>query len=191
MKRLVSSMGGVVIALFVASFVYAADVPSTSGAHPQKGMVPGNIPATGDEDMAKIAAETLRGKLIKNDGGMYTVETGPGTQTQIRVGKDTISDNYSAVEGDWIEAIVAPDMHVKTIKKSSPGYTVDGSVLKVDGDFFVVKDLRGREIRLQTDNNTKMVGSHKVGESVRVEYTPDGHVLSVKPSTITRGESGG
>jgi hypothetical protein len=193
MVRLMSSIvGGVCCAVLATVSLSVADVPSTSSAMPEPGLVPGNIPATGDEDMAKLAAETLRGKLIKAEDRIYTVETGPNTQTQVRVDKDTkFEDNYQGMAGDWIEGIVTPEMHMKSVKKSTPAYTVEGGVLKVDGDFFVVKDTAGKEIRLQMDNKTNMTGTHKVGDWVKAVYTPDGHVLAVKPAHPTRGESGG
>ena len=94
-------------------------------------------------------------------------------------------------EGDWIEATVTPDMHMESMKKSTPAYTWEGDVLKVDGDAFVVKDDSGKEIRLQSGRDTKLIGSHKVGDQIRAEYTPDGKVLSLRPAKIMRGPGGG
>lgn len=179
------------LGLIAATSVYSADQPSSSA--PSKGAdIPGNIPQTGDEVLAKRDVESIRGKLLKVQDRLYTLETAPSQQTSIRAGANTkFEGNYTAMEGDWIEAIVTPDMHINSLKKSTPGYTVEGNVLKVDGDFVVVKDDKGKETRLQTGKDTKVFGAHKVGERIRAEYTPDGQMLSVKPAKITRGPEGG
>jgi len=128
-------------------------------------------------------AVVVRGKLLKLDDRLYTVETGAGTQTDMRVNKSTKFDgDYKGIQGDWIEANVSQDGSILWLKKSSPGYTLEGDILKVEGDVFVVKDVSGKEIRLQKASDTKIVGSHKVGERIRAEYTPDGKALSIKPA---------
>jgi len=152
----------------------------------------GETPQTGDQLTAQRDAEVFRGKLVKVDAGMYTLETSPGRQVNIRSGGTTkFEENYRGMEGDWIEALVSPDMHLQSIKKATPAYIWEGDVLKVDGDFFVVKDENGKEIRLQTGKDSKLTGSHKVGDRVRAEYTPEGQVLSVKPAKPMRGPGGG
>jgi hypothetical protein len=175
-----------------ASSLYAADEPTGTSKGSKAVDMPGNIPQTGDEALAKKDADVWRGKLVKAGDGLYTLETSPGRQVTIRSERTTkFEDNYMGAEGDWIEALVAPDMHIESIKKSTPAYTWEGDVLKVDGDVFVVKDDTGKEIRLQTGSNSKVTGSHKVGDRIRAEYTPDGKVLSVRPAKIMRGPGGG
>ena len=147
---------------------------------------------TGDEVMSAQAAETIRGKLLSVQDAKYTIETGPGRQESIRAENNTrFEGGYKGMEGDWIEALVAPDMQIKSLKKSTPAYTVEGDILTVTGDLLVVKDPAGKETRLQIGKDTKVAGTHKVGDRIRAEYTPDGHALSVKPSQITRGTGGG
>jgi len=82
-------------------------------------------------------------------------------------------------------------MHIQSLKKSTPAYTVEGDVLKVDGDFLTVTGEGGKEVRLQSGSGTKLTGSHKVGDRIRAEYTPEGQVLSIKPIKIQRGPGGG
>ena len=185
MKRQITwMMLAVFLGFITAGSIYAADQPSSASP-------PGQIPQTGGEELAKKDAEVLRGKLLRIEDRLYTVETGPGRQVDIRTGKATkFEGGYQGVQGDWIEAVVTPDMHIDSIKKSTPAYTVEGDVLKVEGDFFVVKDTAGKEIKLQIDKNTQMIGTHKVGQRVRAEYTPDGQALSIKPIKITRGPPG-
>jgi hypothetical protein len=176
-------------ALVTATSLYAADQPASGSRAPE---IPGNIPQTGDEVLAQKDADILRGKLLKTDGRLYTVETTPGGQVSLRAGKDTqFEAGYKGMEGDWIEALVTPDMHIESLKKSTPAYTLEGDVLKVEGDSVVMQGPAGKEIRLQIGKDTKVVGTRKVGERVRAEYTPDGKALSVKPAKIPRGPTGG
>jgi len=187
-----SIMVALLLGFASASSLYAADEPSGTSKGSKAVDIPGNIPQTGDEALAKKDAEVMRGKLITVTEALYNLETSPGKSVTIRSERTTkFEDNYRGFEGDWVEVLVAPDMHMESIKKSTPAYTWEGDVLKVDGDAFVVKDDSGKEIRLQTGSDTKLTGSHKVGDRIRAEYTPDGKVLSVKPAKIMRGPGGG
>jgi hypothetical protein len=171
--------------------LYAADEPRGTSKAPKATDLPGIIPQTGGEELAKKDAEHMRGKLIKVEKEMFTLETSPGKQVSIRTGPNTkFEQGYKGMEGDWVEAHVAPDMHVQSLKKSTPAYTLEGNVLKVDGDFVVVKDSSGKETRLQTGKDTKFQGSHKVGDSIRAEFTPEGQALSIKSAKAPIGPPG-
>jgi hypothetical protein len=184
-------MAILVLGWVVATPLYAADQPTGSSKGSKTLDIPGNIPQSGDESLAKKDAEVLRGKLVKVEDQMYTLETSPGRQVGIRSGQNTKFENdYKGMTGDWIEALVTPDMHLQSIKKSTPAYTIEGSVLKVDGDFLVVKDSSGKETRLQVGTDTKFQGKHKVGDSIRAEFTPEGQVLSIRPSRAPIGPEG-
>jgi len=171
--------------------LYAAEQPTGSSKGSKAIDIPGNIPQSGDESLAKKDAEVMRGKLVKVEDRMYTVETGPGKQVTIRSGHNTkFESDYKGMTGDWIEALVTSDMHLQSLKKSTPAYIVEGSVLKVENDFLVVKDSSGKEIRLQTGKDAKIHGSHKVGDSIRAEYSPEGQVLSIRSAKPPIGPEG-
>ena len=138
----------------------------------------------------KSDAERLKGKLLKIDNEFYVVETTPGKESRIHVGKDTKMDGSSRI-GDWIEAQVTPEGHARSIKKSAPAYTVEGDLLKVDGDSYVVKDLEGKEVRLRATKDTKMGTSFKVGDHIQAEVSPEGDISWIKSSKPMRGPGGG
>ena len=50
---------------------------------------------------------------------------------------------------------------------------VNGDLLKIDGDYYVVKELRdaGKEIRFHVDKTTNLEGTFKVGDKVEVQAT--------------------
>jgi len=189
MKKTMKRQTGWIAVMMFLGFIAATSVYA---AEPKAAEIPGNIPQSGDEVLAKKDAEVLRGKVLNVQGELYSVETAPGQRVSVRAGANTkFEGNNKGAEGDWIEAVVTPDMHLESLKKSTPAYTVEGSILKVDGDLFVVKDDKGKEIRLKKAGDTKVSGSNKVGERVRAEYTPEGQALSIKPAKIQRGPEGG
>ena len=64
---------------------------------------------------------------------------------------------------------------------AAPGaQTVKGDLLKIDGEFYVVKDMAGKEIRLHVDKTTAMDGVIKVGDKIEVQATEKNHAGSIK-----------
>ncbi len=65
---------------------------------------------------------------------------------------------------------------------AAPGsQAITGDLLKIEGEFYVVKDAAGKEIRLHVDKSTKLEGSIKTGDKIEAQATEKGHALSVKP----------
>src|SRR5439155_26297279 len=88
--------------------------------------IPSGPPPTGDESLAKKDGEIMRGKVLKVEGELFTIETSPGKQVTARTGSNTkFEGNFKGIEGDWIDATVAPDMHIQSVKKSTPAYTLE------------------------------------------------------------------
>lgn len=59
--------------------------------------------------------------------------------------------------------------------------TVDGTLLKIDGEFYVVQDPAGKEVRLHVSEDTKQLGGKKQpGDKIRAEATEDGHAISIQ-----------
>jgi hypothetical protein len=48
---------------------------------------------------------------------------------------------------------------------------IKGDLLKIDGEFFVAKDMAGKETRLHADKTTVLDGAIKVGDKVEVQAT--------------------
>lgn len=58
---------------------------------------------------------------------------------------------------------------------------VEGKLTKIDGDFYVVEDYEGREVRMHVSKDTKQIrGPKKPGDSIRAEITMGGHANSVQ-----------
>jgi len=58
--------------------------------------------------------------------------------------------------------------------------TVSGDLLKVDGEFYVVKEMSGKEIRLHVDKTTTLDGAIKVGDKVEAQATEKNHAVSIR-----------
>ncbi len=65
---------------------------------------------------------------------------------------------------------------------AAPGFqSITGDLLKIEGEFYVVKDATGREVRLHVDKNTKLEGPVKTGDKIEAQATEKGHAVSVRP----------
>ena len=49
--------------------------------------------------------------------------------------------------------------------------TITGDLLNIDGDFYVVKEMTGKQTRLHADKTTVMDSAIKVGDKVEVQAT--------------------
>jgi hypothetical protein len=61
-----------------------------------------------------------------------------------------------------------------------PPPLVEGEVLKIEPDFYMVKDRRGKEIKIQLDQRTMIAGSPKVGDQIIAQIEPQGYAYSIK-----------
>ena len=58
--------------------------------------------------------------------------------------------------------------------------TIKGDLLKIDGEFYVVKDMAGKEIRLHVDKTTTVDSAVKVGDKVEAQATEKNHAASIR-----------
>ena len=64
-----------------------------------------------------------------------------------------------------------------TIKESSP--VVQGTLMEIDGSFFVIMDSTGKEQRVHVDKSTIIIGKVQPGVQVKAQMTKDGHASAV------------
>jgi hypothetical protein len=58
--------------------------------------------------------------------------------------------------------------------------TIKGDLLKIDGEFYVVKDMAGKEIRLHVDKTSQLDGTFKAGDKIEVQATEKNHAVSIR-----------
>lgn len=64
---------------------------------------------------------------------------------------------------------------------AAPGsQTIKGDVLKIDGEYYVVKDSTGKEVRLHVDKTSKLEKDLKAGDKIEAQVTDKGHAQSIK-----------
>ncbi len=56
---------------------------------------------------------------------------------------------------------------------------LQGILLKIEGEFYVVKDADGKEVRLNVGKNTALDAQIKVGDKIVVQIAADGHAATV------------
>lgn len=136
-------------------------------------------------DTAAPGTQTIQGDLLNIEGEFYVVKDTTGKDVRVHV------DNTSKLEGsfkvgDKVEAQVTEQGHALSITKplvadaQTGPQTVQGDVLKMDGDVYIVKDMTGKEIRLHVDKTTDLQGAVKAGDKIEAQVTEQGHALSMK-----------
>ena len=63
---------------------------------------------------------------------------------------------------------------------ASDSQTIKGDLLKIDGEFYVVKDMTGKEIRLHVDKTSPLDGTFKTGDKIEAQATDKAHASSMK-----------
>jgi hypothetical protein len=62
-----------------------------------------------------------------------------------------------------------------------PSHTVQGEILRIEGDLFVLRGSAEPEIRLRVDDNTVRLDTDRfqVGDVVIADVTPEGHAITI------------
>ena len=60
---------------------------------------------------------------------------------------------------------------------------VKGELMQIDGQYYVIKDAEGKEVRVHVDKGTKMDGTFNVGDILEVNRTLPGHALEVRKAS--------
>jgi hypothetical protein len=59
---------------------------------------------------------------------------------------------------------------------------VKGELMQIEGNFYVLKDAEGKEVRVHVDKGTKMQGAFNVGDILEVNRTLPGHAVEIRKS---------
>lgn len=83
---------------------------------------------------------------------------------------------FSAIVGFGVVASV----FAADIMAAPDSQTIKGDVQKIDGEYYVVKDSAGKEVRLHVDKTSKLEGSFRPGDKIEAQATDKGHAISMK-----------
>ena len=62
---------------------------------------------------------------------------------------------------------------------ASRSTVLEGTLMKIDGEFFFIMDKMGKEQRVHVDKSTLILGKIQPGSKVKAEVTDDGHVSAL------------
>jgi uncharacterized protein YdeI (BOF family) len=125
---------------------------------------------------------TVRGEVIKIQDGAYVIEDSLGREVRLILSTDGVRDEDIQVGDEIVARTVhrGKETYIKSVKKivssgSSPvdaspwvSSVMEGEVLKIDGESYVVKEAAGREVRFKVDNRTWKDGNITVGDNIQV-----------------------
>lgn len=145
------------------------------------------IPTYAANEPATAGPQSIKGDILKIEGEHYTVQDMAGHDVRVHVDKTTKMDGLIKT-GDNVEVQVTDKGHAFSMKHTNLAdkgmplgpKTVQGDVLKIEGAFYVVHDVTGKEVRLHVDETTKMDGLVKTGDNVEAQVTDKSHALSMR-----------
>jgi hypothetical protein len=70
-----------------------------------------------------------------------------------------------------------------TMAAAPESKTITGDLQKIDGEFYVLKDSAGKEVRLHVDKTSKLDGAFKAGDKIEAQASDKGHAVSMKHET--------
>jgi hypothetical protein len=122
---------------------------------------------------------TVRGEVMNIDGKVFIIQDSLDRKVRLEVGPNCTVDEPIQV-GDEIVAHVVhqgKEKYIKSLKRlisssiissSSTGISaaVEGEVLKIDRETYVIQDTAGKEVRLRVDGKTWKDGNITVGDSI-------------------------
>ena len=71
------------------------------------------------------------------------------------------------------------DQKDMTVKKPA-GHIIQGDVVRVEYGNYVVKQKDGKEVRLETDNTTQMMGQIRKGDRIVATVNDQNHAMSMR-----------
>lgn len=99
-------------------------------------------------------------------------------QTFLRLLLVVLSLGLSAPSA-WSAAGAMPE-RVKAKESVRFPQIFEGELLKIEGQFYIVKDAFGTELRLRVDDRTALIGNLRPGAKVEAQITEDGYATSIK-----------
>ncbi len=87
-----------------------------------------------------------------------------------------------------LSSTVEPILTDSSQTMAMPEQIVKGDVLMTEGEFYIVKDITGHEVRLHVNKETKLDGTVKVkvGDKIEARVTPEGHATSITLQRLLR-----
>ncbi len=79
----------------------------------------------------------------------------------------------------WAGGVTAAADPATSSQPSSGVRVVQGELLKIEGEFYIVKEAGGKEVRLRVNKESVVDARVKAGQKIDAQVLPDGHVLTI------------
>ena len=117
---------------------------------------------------------TVRGEVMKIDSKVFIIQDSLDRKVRLEVGPNCTLDENIQVGDEIVAHIVhkGKENYIKSLKRlisSSPAgisAVVEGEVLKIDRETYLIQDTAGKEVRLRVDAKTWKDGNITVGDSI-------------------------
>ena len=117
---------------------------------------------------------TVRGEVMKIDGQVFIVQDSLDRKVRLEVGPDCSVDEPIQVGDEIVAHIVhkGKEKYIKSLKRLTSSFAtgiaavVEGEVLIIDRETYVIQDTAGKEVRLWVDAKTWKDGNITVGDII-------------------------
>ncbi len=162
-----------------------------------------------ENDFYIIKDQSGKETCIPTSYGTFVDQTfSPGDTIAARLGQDgtalvigrpsdrqptsSRADFAASQQGSQSPDSGARDQSMKSADKGVSGSqqaasVLKGELLKIQGEFYTVKDQSGSEVRLHVNKETKMESAVSVGDKIEAERTTSDHAISIKKAQDTGG----
>jgi uncharacterized protein YdeI (BOF family) len=144
------------------------------------------------------ATDTLEGDVVRIDADSYVIRDATGREMRVYYDRATVRDNvavgdhvvvyYDRPSAPYAASVrrqagqTPPVVATPTLPRPQ---TVEGEVLRIYPDSYVIRDLTGREVRLHVDKSTKLDGNLAPGDKVVARLTdppaPSSYARTIYP----------
>ena len=130
-----------------------------------------------------IQTQTIDGQVVRNEGDAYIIREASGRQTRVYLDRNSVRDPIAV--GDPVVVLYDPATgYATSIKRPTSAVvppfvapvapatnlprpqTIEGVVQRLEGSDYVIKDLSGKEVRLNVDRSTRLDGNITAGDRV-------------------------
>jgi hypothetical protein len=126
---------------------------------------------------SREAGEKGKSGAVTGSGGAESVKTkerSASSGTSAATGGSTTSNSPDG--RSTVASATRSDKDQTSVTKSQ---TIEGLLLKIEGDSFLVKDISGKEVKLTADSNTKKDGNLTIGDRIVARVEDRGTLASI------------
>jgi hypothetical protein len=160
----------------------ARDTTSTRDSAKQSPTTTSTTSTTSNGAASREGAEPGKPGVVRSAGTAETSKTkdsspaGAASSTTAASTTSSSPEKSSPEKSSTVATATRSDKDQTSITKAQ---TIEGVLLKVEGDSFLVKDISGKEVKLTADSNTKKEGNLTIGDRIVARLEDRGILASI------------